>query len=70
MNRTERIVGMLGTAHGRMNSTAMILIHHRVCTKKPLRPSAITIFTLTATTRKTMVLMSVRKKIGSAASLT
>src|SRR5262249_23243699 len=30
MKRTERMVGIDGTAHGRMNSTARILIHQRV----------------------------------------
>ena len=70
MNRTDRMVGIDGTAHGRMNSTASILIHQRVLTKKPDRNSAIAIFRLIATTRKISVLTTVRKNIGSANSLT
>ena len=41
MNRNDRIVGMDGTAQGRMNSTASTRIHQRSCTKKPDRNSAI-----------------------------
>ena len=48
MKRTERIVGIDGTAHGRMKSAARILIHQRVFTKNPDRPSAIAIFRFTA----------------------
>ena len=69
MKRTDRIVGIDGTAQGRMNSTARILIHQRVCRKNPDRYSATIIFRLIATTRNTMVLMAVRKKIGSSKSL-
>jgi hypothetical protein len=68
MKRTDRMVGIDGTAQGRMNSTDRILIHQRDCTKKPDSPSASTIFRLMATTRNTSVLMAVRRKIGSAAS--
>src|SRR3954470_14431440 len=35
MKRTERIVGIEGSAHGRMNSTESTLIHQRDWTKKP-----------------------------------
>src|SRR5262245_56490505 len=35
MKRTDRMVGIDGTAHGRMKSTERILIHQRSCTKKP-----------------------------------
>src|SRR4051812_41206581 len=42
MNRTERMVGMDGTAHGMMNSTDSTLIHQRVWTKKPDSTIAIT----------------------------
>src|SRR3954469_16137433 len=66
MKRTERIVGIEGTAHGRMNSTDSALIHQRLCTKKPDSTSATTILMLIATTRKISVLIAVRKKIGSA----
>ena len=70
MKRTDRMVGIDGTAHGRMKSTASTLIHQRVCTKKPDSTSATTILMLIATTRKTTVLIAVRKKIGSSNSLT
>src|SRR3569832_108012 len=70
MKRTDRIVGIDGTAHGRMNSTERILIHQRSFTKKPESTSAITILMLIATTRKISVLTAVRKKIGSLTSAT
>ena len=70
MKRTDRMVGIEGTAQGRMNSAARILIHQRVNTKKPDRPMATAIFRFTATNRKIAVLMAVRKKIGSSNSLT
>src|SRR6478735_6969549 len=66
MKRTERMVGIEGTAQGRMNSTESTLIHQRLCRKKPDSSSAIIILMLIATTRKTSVLIAVRKKIGSA----
>src|ERR1700716_692088 len=65
MKRTERIVGIEGTAQGRMNSTDSHLIQGRCCAKKPDRNSAITIFTLIATIRNTKVFTTVRRKIGS-----
>src|SRR6059058_2592208 len=37
MKRTDRMVGIEGTAHGRMNSTDSALIHQRSRTKKPDR---------------------------------
>ena len=37
MKRIERMVGIDGTAHGRMNSTDSHLIHGRAVTKKPDR---------------------------------
>ncbi len=46
------------------------LIHQRVCTKKPDSTIASAILTLMATIRNTMVLITVRKKIGSSNSLT
>ncbi len=69
MKRTDRMVGMEGTAHGRMNSTDSALIHQRVLMKKPDSTSATIILTLMATTRNTSVLTALRKKIGSSNSL-
>src|SRR3954465_14608839 len=66
MKRTERMVGIEGTAQGRMNSTESALIHQRVWMKKPESSSATIILMLIATTRKITVLTTVRKKIGSA----
>jgi len=70
MKRTDRMVGIDGTAQGRMNTAARMLIHQRFCTKKPDRPSAISIFRFTATTMNTSVFTAVRKNTGSSASLT
>src|ERR1700761_3391472 len=56
MNRTDRMVGMDGTAQGRMNSTDSHLIQGRCCTKKPDSNSAITILKLMPITRNTSVL--------------
>src|SRR5438477_5026622 len=68
MKRTDRIVGIDGTAHGRMKSSDSALIHQRFCTKKPDSTIATTIFRLIATTMNTMVLIAVRRKIGSSNS--
>ena len=65
MKRNERMVGIDGTAHGRMNSSDSHLIHVLAWTKKPDRNSAITILTLIAITRNATVLSADRKKIGS-----
>src|SRR5262245_54639865 len=65
MKRTDRMVGIDGTAHGMMNSTDSTRIHQRSCTKKQDSPSATIIFRWTATTMKMTVLIAVRKKIGS-----
>src|SRR6195256_5324779 len=65
MKRTDRIVGIEGTAHGRMNSTDSHLIQERDCTKKPDRNSATSILKLMPTTRKISVLTAARAKIGS-----
>ena len=46
MKRTDRIVGIDGTAHGRMNRIDIHLIHGRAVTKKPESISATTIFRL------------------------
>src|SRR5512134_270627 len=47
MKRTDRMVGIDGTAQGRMNSTDSARIHQRCSTKKPDSASASIIFTLT-----------------------
>ena len=65
MNRNDRIVGIEGTAHGRMKSSDSHLIHVRVCTKKPESVSAIAILTLMAISRNASVLKTDRRKIGS-----
>src|SRR6476659_10495357 len=70
MKRIDRIVGIDGTAHGRMNSTDSHLIHGLAVTKNPDSSSAATIFRLIATTRKTSVLTTDPKKTGSLASCT
>ena len=65
MKRTERMVGIEGTAQGRMNSTDSHLIQGRCWAKKPDRNSAIIILKLMPTTRKISVLTAARAKIGS-----
>ena len=70
MKRTERMVGIDGTAHGRMKMSERILIHQRCWIRKPESSSATTIFRLMATTMKMIVLIAERKKIGSSNSLT
>ncbi len=65
MNRTDRMVGIDGTAQGRMNSTDSQRIHFRSLVKKPDSTSAIAIFTLMPTSRNTSVLTTARAKIGS-----
>src|SRR5574343_131256 len=70
MKRTDRMVGIEGTAQGRMKISEMIRIHQRDCMKKPDSIRATAIFTFIATTRNSTVLMAVRKKIGSSNSLT
>src|ERR1700751_1971835 len=70
MKRTDRMVGIDGTAQGRMKITESHLIQLRDCTKKPERNSAISIFRLMPMTRKISVLMGARAKIGSGKSET
>ena len=70
MKRTDRMVGIDGTAQGSTNSTASHFTHQRFWVKKPDRNSAITIFTLMPTIRNTSVLTAVRRKIGSCSSST
>src|SRR3979411_723813 len=65
MKRTDRMVGIDGTAQGRMNNTDSHLIHDRVCTKKPDKNSAISILMLMPITRKISVLTAARAKIGT-----
>src|SRR6202140_764153 len=65
MKRTDRMVGIEGTAHGRMNSTDSHLIQERSWMKKPDKNSATTILKLMPTTRKISVLTAARAKIGS-----
>ena len=70
MKRTDRMVGIDGTAQGRMNSTDSHLIQVRCWAKKPDRNSAISILTLMPITRKISVLTAARAKIGSCQSAT
>src|SRR3954454_3094862 len=65
MKRTDRMVGIDGTAQGRMNSTDSHLIQERDWMKKPDKNSATSIFRLMPTTRKISVLTAARAKIGS-----
>src|SRR4030088_2966958 len=65
MKRTDRMVGIDGTAQGRMNSTDSHLIQERDWMKKPDRNSATSIFRLMPTRRKISVLIAARAKIGS-----
>ena len=70
MKRIDRMVGIDGTAQGRMNSSDSHLIHVRACTKNPDRNSATIILRLMPTIRNTSVLTTDRAKIGSSTSLT
>ncbi|MGY3356197.1 hypothetical protein ACVWZK_002860 [Bradyrhizobium sp. GM0.4] len=70
MKRTDRMVGIDGTAQGRMKITDSHLIQGRCWAKKPDRNSAISIFTLMPMTRKISVLTAARAKIGSLYSAT
>ncbi len=65
MKRTERMVGIDGTAQGRMKITDSHLIQARCWAKKPDRNSAISILMLMPMTRKIRVLTAARAKIGS-----
>src|SRR4030088_2510461 len=65
MKRTERMVGIDGTAQGRMNSTDSHLIQGRCWAKKPDKNSATSILKLMPMTRKISVLTAARAKIGS-----
>ena len=70
MKRIDRIVGIDGTAHGRMNSTESHLIHGLAVTKNPDNSSAAIILRLIATTRKTSVLTTDSANTGSLTSWT
>src|SRR6202000_1196710 len=70
MKRTDRMVGIDGTAQGRMNNTDSHLIQARACTKKPDRTRAITTLKLMPITRKISVLIAARAKTGSLYSAT
>src|SRR5450759_6000662 len=65
MKRTDRMVGIDGTAHGRMKITDSHLIHERSWMKKPDRNSATSIFRLMPTSRKNSVLTAARANTGS-----
>src|ERR1700730_19247457 len=70
MKRMDRMVGIDGTAHGRMNTSDSHLIHVRACTKNPDRKSATIILRLMPTIRNTSVLSTERANTGSSTSLT
>ena len=70
MKRNDRIVGIDGTAHGRMKSSESHLIQVRACTKKPERKRAIAIFRLMPTIRKASVFSAERANTGSSKSFT
>src|SRR6202158_4581146 len=70
MKRTDKMVGIEGTAQGRMKITDSHLIHERSWMKKPDRNSATSIFRLMPITRKISVLTAGRAKIGSLYSVT
>ena len=68
MKRIDRIVGIDGTAHGRMNSSDSHLIHVRAVTKKPDSTSATIILRLMPMITNASVLNTDRRKIGSSNS--
>src|SRR3977135_1540885 len=53
MKRTDRMVGIDGTAQGSTNSTASTFTHQRLWVKKPDRKRAIAIFPLIANIQNT-----------------
>src|ERR1700719_1296525 len=65
MKRTDKMVGIDGTAQGRMNNTDSHLIQVRCCAQKPERNSGISILMLMPIRRKISVLSAARAKIGS-----
>src|SRR5215213_6178904 len=65
IQRNEKIVGIDGTAHGRMKITLSQRIHGRVVAKKPESSRARKSLRLMPMPRNTTVLKAVRLKIGS-----
>src|SRR5580700_2739933 len=65
MKRTDRMVGIDGTAQGRMKRTESHLIQRRSWMKKPDKNSAISILMLMPMTRKISVLTAARANTGS-----
>ena len=70
MKRIDRIVGIDGTAQGRMNTSDSHLIQVRACTKKPDRNSAMTILRLMPMMRNISVLTTDLAKTGSSTRCT
>src|ERR1700681_2975643 len=70
MKRIDRMVGIDGNAHGRMNRTASHRIQRRACTKKFDNSSATDILRLMPTIKTTNVFATERAKIGSSNRLT
>src|SRR5947199_3723160 len=70
MKRNDRMVGIDGTAQGRMNKSESQRIQARGCAKKPDSISARIILIFTPTSRNTTVFTAERAKIGSSHSLT
>src|ERR1700687_2710561 len=70
MKRMDRIVGIDGTAHGRMKSSDSHRSQARACTKKPDRNSATIILRLMPTIRNASVLATDLGNTGSASKLT
>src|SRR5207247_10521797 len=68
MKRTDRIVGIDGTAHGRMKISDSHLIQVRACTKKPDRNSATTILRLMPMMRNISVFTTDLEKAGASTS--
>ena len=69
IQRKDRIVGIEGMAHAIRNRTESQRIQAFSCRKKAESASASSIFTLTATSRKTIVLTIVEANTGSSKSL-
>src|SRR5256885_16731844 len=65
MKRSDMMVGIDGTAQGKMNNTESQLIQVRAWMKNPESKSATSILRLIATIKKTSVLTTDRAKMGS-----
>src|SRR5258708_2388912 len=70
MKRIDRMVGIDGTAQGRMKISDSHLIQVRACTKKPDRNNATAILRLMPMIRKISVLTTDRAKTGSSTRCT